>query len=184
MISHHKIIKKIDFGAKRYISELQLNKHTPGFSILIKKDNRIIYEKSIGRNIISSKSPKMILSSRSVFLCASLTKPTMCKFFIDLNKNHPKLMQTSLDKFFSAKKRPNIKHITIRHLLTHKSGLSDYFGWAGLSRNATNNANLKQISEFILNQRKLFKPGTQTQYSNAAYVILSRIIAGYLWKQL
>ena len=47
MLSHYKIIKRIDLGVKRYISELQLNKHTPGFSILIKKNNRIIYEKSI-----------------------------------------------------------------------------------------------------------------------------------------
>ena len=176
MTSHHRIIKKIDLGAKRYISELQLNKKTPGFSVLIKKDDKIIYEKSIGRNIISSQNPKMILSSYSSYLCASLTKPMVSKFFIDLTKKYPKLMKTSLDYFFSIKKRSDIKYITVRHLLTHKSGLSDYFGWTGLSRKAINKSNLKQISEFILNQRRLFKPGTRTRYSNSAYVILSRII--------
>lgn len=150
MISYQKIIKKIDLGAKKYVSELRLNKQIPGFSILIKEDSKIIYEKSIGRNIISSQSPKVILSSHSSYLCASLTKPVICRFFIDLKKKHPKLMQTSLDKFFSVRKKAEIKSITIQHLLTHKSGLSDYFGWIGLSRNAINNSNLKQVSEFIL----------------------------------
>ena len=143
--------KKINLGAEKYISVLKLNKYTPGFSILIKKDNEIIYEKSIGRNIISSKSPRMVLSPQSLYLCASLAKPVICRFFIDLSKKYPELIQTSLDNFFSVKKRSDIKHITIQHLLTHKSGLSEYFGWLGFSRSTTNNFNLKQISEFILN---------------------------------
>ena len=105
MIFYKQIIKKINLGAEKYVSVLKLNKYTPGFSILIKKDNEIIYEKSIGRNIISSKSPGMVLSSQSLYLCASLTKPVISRFFIDLNKKYPELMQTSLDNFFSVKKK-------------------------------------------------------------------------------
>lgn len=171
-------VKKIDQGIKRYISKLQLSNQTPGFSILIKKNNEIIYEKSIGKNIISSNSPKNSLSFNSRFLCASLTKPIVCQFFIDLNVKHPKIIQTSLDRFFDSKyKRKYIKKITIQNLLTHQSGLSEYFGsTSSVPYHQLNTFNLKQISEYILDQEISFSPGKKTEYSNSSFVILSRIV--------
>ena len=171
------IVKKIDYGAVKYISELQLSSHTPGFSILIKKNNEVIYEKSIGKNIISSNSHQRGLSSSSQFLCASLTKPVIYKFFTDLNKKKSKLIQASLDHFFSTYRKPYIKKITIQHLLTHTSGLSEYFGsYSSIPFHQLDKLNLKQISEYILKQKPMFKSGAKEVYSNSSFVILSRII--------
>lgn len=171
-------IKKIDQGVKKYISELQLSNQTPGFSILIKKNNKIIYKKSIGKSIISSNSSKSLLSFNSRFLCASLTKPVICQFFIDLSMKYPKIIQTSLDNFFGSKhKKPHIEKITVQHLLTHKSGLPEYFGSvSSIPYHQLNTFNLKQISKYILNQEKIFSPGKKTEYSNSSFVILSRIV--------
>ncbi len=171
-------IKNINQGIKKYISELQLSNHTPGFSILIKKDNEIIYKKSVGKSIISSNSPKSLLSSDSCFLCASLTKPVICQFFIDLNVKYPKLIQASLNSFFSPKhKKPHIKKITVQHLLTHKSGLPEYFGSiSSIPYHQLNKFSLNQISKYILDQEKTFSPGKKMEYSNSSFVILSKVV--------
>ena len=171
-------IKRIDQGIKKYISELQLNNRTPGFFVLIKKNDEVIYEKSIGKSIISSNSPKSSLSFNSQFLCASLTKPVICQFFIDLSVKHPKIIQTSLNGFFGSRhKKKYIKEITIQHLLTHRSGLSEYFGSAtSIPYHRLNKFNLEKISEYILDQEKNFNPGKKKEYSNSAFVILSRIV--------
>ena len=171
------IVKKIDCGAKKYISELQLSNQTPGFSILIKRNNEIIYKKSLGKSIVSSNSPKNFLSFNSCFLCASLTKPVICKFFIDLNRKKPNIIQTSLDNFFSNYKKPHINKITIQHLLSHKSGLPEYFGSSSsIPYHQLDTYTLKQISSYILNQKNFFSPGKKIEYSNSSFVILSRII--------
>ena len=171
------IIDEINHGAEKYKKELQLNGRTPGFSILIKKQNQIIYEKSTGKSAVSSRSPKSSLSRNSRFLCASLTKPVICKFFIDLKRKKPDILQIKLDKFFSNYKRSYIKKITVQHLLSHKSGLQEYFGSSSsVPYHRLDKFNLKQISEHILNQKKLFDPNSKTEYSNSSFVILSRIV--------
>ena len=171
------IVKKIDNGIKKYISELNLNHQTPGFCLIIKKNNKTIYKKSIGKGAIYSTLPKNSISPDSRFLCASLTKPVIFKFFSDLKKKKPNLTKMSLDKFFPKTKNPNIKKIKVQHLLAHKSGLSEYFGSStALPYHQLDIYDLKKISKYILNQKLSFNPGEKTEYSNSSFVILSRII--------
>jgi len=67
-------------------------------------------------------------------------------------------------------------HITIRHLLTHTSGLRDGFallGWAGPSDVSPNEA----ITPMLARQRGVnFEPGHEYQYNNGAYNLLGRIV--------
>jgi len=66
-------------------------------------------------------------------------------------------------------------HITIRHLLTHTSGVRDAFtllGWA--PENADPN---ESIVRMLARQRGLnFSPGTEYQYNNGGYNLLASII--------
>ena len=180
MVRHQKtdyIVKQIDCGIIRYISELQLNNQTPGLSILIKKNNETVYEKSIGKSVVSSNSPESFLSFNSRFLCASLTKPVVCKFFIDLNRKNPGIIQKTLDNFFPQYKNSYMKKITIQLLLTHRAGLAEYFGsFSGIPYHQLDSFNLKRISTHILDQKPVFNPGKKIEYSNSSFVILSRIV--------
>jgi len=155
------IVNRINKGIKKYTSDLQLSHQTPGFSILIKKDNETVYTESIGKSILSSRSSKNFISPSSHFLCASLTKLVVCQFFIHLNKKYPKIFQTSLDHFFGSKhKKHYIRNITIQHLLTHRSGLSEYFGSpSSIPYHQLNRLNLKQITKYILDQKNIFTAG-------------------------
>jgi D-alanyl-D-alanine carboxypeptidase len=64
---------------------------------------------------------------------------------------------------------------TIRSLLTHTSGLGDFFG----PRYSAARAHLRSPADFIAlagGDRPAFAPGTQWRYSNLGYEVLGRII--------
>jgi CubicO group peptidase (beta-lactamase class C family) len=69
-------------------------------------------------------------------------------------------------------------HITIRHLLTHTTGIRDVFtmfGWAPLG-DSTGDQN-EAIAKILARQRGLnYAPGTQFQYNNGGYNLLGTII--------
>jgi D-alanyl-D-alanine carboxypeptidase len=64
---------------------------------------------------------------------------------------------------------------TIRSLLTHTSGLGDFFG----PRYSAARAHLRSPADFIAlagGDRPAFAPGTRWRYSNLGYVVLGRFI--------
>ena len=69
-------------------------------------------------------------------------------------------------------------HITIRHLLTHTSGLRDAFallGWTPPSESAGDYN--EAIARMLARQRGLnFPPGTEYQYNNGGYNLLATIL--------
>ena len=68
--------------------------------------------------------------------------------------------------------------VTIRHLLTHTSGLRDYIGLmtlAGLPIDGHTTA--RQALDAIVRQKALnFEPGAEHLYSNSGYFLLSQIV--------
>jgi CubicO group peptidase (beta-lactamase class C family) len=66
--------------------------------------------------------------------------------------------------------------VTIRHLVTMKSGIGDFFGE---KFDASPKENFRKNSDFIplfANQPLAFEPGTSQQYSNGGYILLGAII--------
>lgn len=66
--------------------------------------------------------------------------------------------------------------VTIRHLVTMKSGIGDFFGE---KFNASPKSNYRQNSDFIplfADQPLAFEPGTKQKYSNGGYILLGAII--------
>ncbi|MHA1203106.1 MAG: serine hydrolase domain-containing protein [Candidatus Heimdallarchaeaceae archaeon] len=65
--------------------------------------------------------------------------------------------------------------ITVYHLLTHTSGLGDFFG-PEFFNNMDKYVEIKDILQLIENQTLHFDPGNQFKYSNAGMEVLGRII--------
>lgn len=65
--------------------------------------------------------------------------------------------------------------VTIHQLLTHTSGMGDYFN----ARFDSTKADLRSVNDYMplfAKQRLSFEPGERWQYSNAGYVVLGAII--------
>jgi len=71
--------------------------------------------------------------------------------------------------------------VTIHHLLTHTSGLGDFFGDPGFWETAPTWTSVQQvmagIGGFVRKETLAFPPGAGSRYSNSAYHVLGEIVA-------
>jgi CubicO group peptidase (beta-lactamase class C family) len=71
--------------------------------------------------------------------------------------------------------------VTIHHLLTHTSGLGDFFGDPGFWETALTWTSVQQVTDgigqFVRKETLAFPPGAGYQYSNSAYHLLGEIVA-------
>jgi len=66
-------------------------------------------------------------------------------------------------------------HVTVEQLLSHTSGMGDYFGPSFHARR-TSVATVADLLPFFVNDPLSFAPGSRFQYSNAGYVVLGLLI--------
>lgn len=66
--------------------------------------------------------------------------------------------------------------VTIHDMLTHRSGLAEYFMGAKIDTSLPLREINKQIANFAAGQELLFKPGEKHDYNNTNYVLLGLIL--------
>lgn len=71
---------------------------------------------------------------------------------------------------------PHAGEITVRQLLSHTSGLPDYFDGPTIEVEATKPTTFDQLISRVKNKPLDFPPGTQWSYSNTGYILLGRLI--------
>jgi CubicO group peptidase (beta-lactamase class C family) len=158
----------------------------PGAVVAVVDHGNVVFEKAYGLADVEKKLP---LTLHSVFDLASVTKQFTAMGIMILAERGQLHYDDSLCKFF-PEFSPFGCGITIRHLLTHTSGLPDYeqiFWASGLI--ATNypraakepgdafEPTSRDALRFIAKPGKLrFKPGDKWEYSDSGYVVLAQII--------
>jgi len=151
-------------------SEFQ-NGLTPGASIAVMKDGKVIYQKGIGYADLENKIKN---EPKTNFRLASITKQ-FTSFSILLLENEGKLsLNDSLAKFFPDFPAYGNK-IKIRNILQHTSGLLDYEDF--VNNEDTVQLKDKDVLNIMMKQDSTyFEPGSKHQYSNTGYAILAMII--------
>lgn len=168
---------------KTIIIELLENKinNIENFSGVIKisKSKMTIYEKTYGFSDISNERLNNIDTSFGVASGAKLlTAISICKLVEDKKLKFESLLKDYID-FDNFD-----KDITIDNLLTHTSGIPDYFDETLMSDFSELWINKpmymmkepKDFLELIKSQKTMFKPGEKFFYNNGAFVILAYIV--------
>ena len=143
-----------------------------GFSgvVLIAENGKPVYHKAYGYREFANQTPSQ---TSDIFELASVTKQFTAMIIMML-KEKGKLNYDDL-----AEKYVDIpyKGITIRHLLTHTSGLPDYQDvmdkYWDKSRVAGNADAIEYLNKYA--PPKLFEPGEKYTYSNTGYLLLASI---------
>lgn len=144
-----------------------------GFSgvILVAKDGEIYEEKVLGMRRYEDNTP---LHKDDLFELASLSKQ-FAAMMIMIAKEKDLL---AFDDLLSDYIEIPYSGITIRHLLTHTSGLPDYQAimdqYWDKNRVAGNPDILAYLRKYA--PPKLFDPGERYEYSNTGYVLLASIV--------
>ena len=140
--------------------------------VLVAKDGQSIYKKAFG---ISNHFTKEPLTTSSVFNLASISKQFVA-MLIMIQKEQNKLdFDDLVQKHLSEFPYPNI---TIRQLLTHTSGLPEYFDIALKYNNTLDTLNNQKTLQLLVDLKpKLnFEPGEKWEYCNTAYILLASIL--------
>jgi CubicO group peptidase (beta-lactamase class C family) len=153
----------------------------PGLAVLVKKDGRILFEKGYGLRRIGTGEA---ITAETDFRLASFTKQFTAmaiQLLIHDGKLHYETTLTEIFPSFPAYGQA----ITVRHLLTHTSGLPDYEGLMEREEKAhgarwTPEHQIQDEEVLALLEKESkgkFAPGASWAYSNSGYVVLGLMVA-------
>ena len=144
-----------------------------GFSgtILVAKDDDILLSRGYG---MADYDNNIANTTHTVFEIASLTKQFTATAILMLQENKLLNVQDTLDKYISD--YPNGDKIKIYNLLTHTSGIPDYFKFVDSLESGRHTYTHDELIEMFKNKQLDFDPGTSYEYSNSNYVLLGDII--------
>lgn len=141
-------------------------------NVLVAENGKIVFQKTYGYADFDKQG---LLNDSSVFELASVSKQFTATGILLLADKGKLKLTDSLRQYF-----PELPYsgITIRHMLTHTSGLPDYESAMNQEWDHTKIAFNKDMIAFLANKKlpASFVPGTRWEYSNTAYAILASII--------
>ncbi|HUH18336.1 serine hydrolase domain-containing protein [Albibacterium sp.] len=153
-----------------YFDALEANNKFMG-SVAVSQKDRIVYARSVGfsdveNNVKANENSKYRIGSISKTFTSVLVLKAIEEKKLDIN-------QTIVTFFPSI---PNAGKITIKDLLSHRSGIhnftneEDYLTWNTQAKSE------KEMVEIIAKNESDFEPGSKAEYSNSNFVLLTYIL--------
>jgi len=144
----------------------------PGISVVIKKDGDVIYQRSKG---IADFEQGLEISVDTAFAIASVSKPITATAIMMLVEQNVLSLNDPVLKWLPELSASR-QDITIRHLLTHQSGLPSFYTQKNLPKlDGIDNQGVVRL--YAADSSVLFPPGGGIHYSNGNYVLLAEIIS-------
>ena len=144
----------------------------PGFALSIQKNGEVLYRNAAGLADVDAKTP---LDSLTNFRMASVTKQFTAMAILLLEKDGALKIDDPIGRWLPELPADIGRHILIRHLLTHTSGLLDYESLIppGQTTQVLDADVLRLVSH---TDKTYFPAGSRFQYSNTGYCLLALII--------
>jgi D-alanyl-D-alanine carboxypeptidase len=153
-----------------YFNALEQNNKFMG-SVAVSKNGEIIYTKSIGfadieNNLKATENSKYRIGSISKSFTTVLVLKAIEQKKLDLNQ--------SIEKWFPTIK--NAKKITVKHLLSHRSGIHNFTNDKDYLTYNTQRKTEEEMVEIIAKGGSDFQPDSKAEYSNSNFVLLTYIL--------
>ncbi|USK32587.1 beta-lactamase family protein [Bacillus sp. F19] len=143
-------------------------------NVLVAIEGRIIFEECYG---FSNLEHQVLNAPTTKFRIASITKQFTAALIMILNEKGLLKVEDKLAAFFPE--YPEFSNeITIHHLLTHTSGIPDYYDCVSTFFDREDKLYLTpdQFISLFKNETLDFEPGSDWKYSNSGYLLLGLII--------
>lgn len=149
-------------------------KEAPGCAVGISRNGAIVYEHGYGMANLELHVP---ITPDTVFGIASITK-SFTAMSILLAAEQGKLSLDDEVQKYIPEWQDRDDHVTIRHLLTHTSGIRDGFGLLGWAAPGESAGDVNEaLARILARQRGVnFPPGSENQYNNGGYNLLATIL--------
>jgi len=154
---------------KKFFDSTDLGENYHG-AILIADGEDILFQNAYGEN--QSNEPNTINTRYDL---ASMGKMFAATAIMQLIEQGKLSLEQTIGEVLPDYPNSEATGIKIKHLLSHTSGLGDYFSPAFYE----NQVDIKSLEDFLpyfVNDPINFKPGETMRYSNAGYIVLGLII--------
>ncbi len=154
---------------RAYFQDLTDQKLFSG-TVLVARDDKILLMRGYG---LANYEEGVRNRPQTVVAIASLTKAFASMSVMMLQEQGLLDIDDLIVDYIPAFPHHNI---TIRHVLSHSSGLFQYLNNPDLWANATNYHTPEELLDYFMYEPLNFPPGTQHQYSNSNYVVVGLIV--------
>ena len=144
----------------------------PGAVLLIAKNGLPVFRKGYG---LANLEFKVNNKPEYIFRIGSMSKQFIAVCILKLAQEGKLNLHYDITKYLTAYNTHG-RHITIEHLLTHTSGIIDFFDKKEFAAKAMNDQTKEETMNFFMNDSLLFEPGTDYSYSNSGYTLAGFII--------
>lgn len=151
-----------------YVNTEMQKEHIPGLSLAVIKDGQIILAKGYGLANVELQVP---VKPETVFQSGSMGKQFTATAVMMLVEEGRLSLADNITKYFPDAP-PGWQNITVRHLLTHTAGTTDYPRDFDFRRDYTEAELLTRAEAIPL----AFQPGEKWSYSNLGYLLLGILI--------
>ncbi len=154
----------------------------PGAVLLAAEGAEILFFRAYG---VTDRRTRQPVTRETIFDLASLTKPLATTLGILRLLEQKKLsLDTAVKNLLPELKDSLFKKITIRHLLLHRSGLTDYRPYFIPLSEAPFKVRKRLLHNFLCREPLIHKPGEKTLYSDVGFLLLQWIVERCSGKQL
>ncbi|MES1218821.1 MAG: serine hydrolase [Bacteroidota bacterium] len=160
-------IKRID-SALTYLYQHQLFNGT----VLVGEKGKVLYKKAFGVSAAVNGQP---LTTSSSFNLASVSKQFTAMMIMQLKEQGKLQYDDAVQRYLPSFPYNNV---TIRHLLTHTSGLPEYFDIAERNMNLLDTLTNESMLALLADKKPplVFQPGEKWEYCNTNYTTLASLI--------
>ena len=163
-VAQDSVTLKID----EYIKTEMQKQKIPGVSLAVIRDGQLIYAKGYGFANVEHQVP---VKPETIFQSGSVGKQFTSMAVMILVEEGKISLDDKINKYFTDAPA-EWNNITVRHLLTHTSGMTDYPKDFNFRADYTEDDIYKRVKTVPL----AFQPGEKWAYSNLGYVTLGILI--------
>lgn len=154
----------------KYFDALETNNKFMG-SVALSKNGSVIYTRSVGFSDVKSQQKA---NENTKYRIGSISK-TFTSILVQKAVEEKGLNpDQTIEGYFPSIK--NAGKITIRHLLTHRSGIHNFTNDADYTTWMTQPKTESEMVAIIAKPESDFEPGSKADYSNSNYVLLTYIL--------
>jgi CubicO group peptidase (beta-lactamase class C family) len=167
------------FGMGQEVDSIKLSRYMDAFTaihdftgtVLVIKNDSTVFARSLGFADAGHLIPN---SLDTKFRIGSCSKQFTAIAILQLQEQGKLSVKDKLSTYFAD--FPASDRITIEMLLTHRSGLNDFYQTDKYARLNSPSLTKEKIIELIKSSKLDFQPGTKYGYSNPGYFVLGLIV--------
>ncbi len=143
----------------------------PGLAVLVAQNGKILFEKCYG---LADREHHVPVIPQTTFRIGSIGKQFTASAILKLQEKGKLSVNDKLSKYIPD--FPRGDEVTLRHLLTHTSGIHSYTEKDGFMGRVTSAIKPDDLINSFKNDPYDFHPGKKWHYNNSGYFLLGRIV--------